>query len=107
MAIFCVLQLTPEEQAKRVQRKERNRVAAQRCRKRRSDLADSLEDETRQLEKKNKSLHDDISSLEREKRQLEQMLLAHDKKASRKGSCNVRLSTSSVEDSDDVMSGDF
>lgn len=41
-SIFCLLQLPPEERVKRKQRRERNKLAAAKCRQRRVDHTNAL-----------------------------------------------------------------
>ncbi|KAJ8674305.1 hypothetical protein QAD02_005567 [Eretmocerus hayati] len=69
--------MTPEEEERRQIRRERNKMAAARCRKRRMDHTNALLEETEGLEQKKLSLQDEISQLQQEKDDLEFMLEAH------------------------------
>ncbi|XP_041090556.1 protein fosB-like isoform X3 [Polyodon spathula] len=69
--------LTPEEEEKRRVRRERNKLAAAKCRNRRRDLTDRLQSETDQLEEEKAELEAEISELHKEKERLEFMLVAH------------------------------
>lgn len=69
--------LSPEEEERRNVRRERNKMAAARCRKRRLDHTNELEDETKGLEKKKQNLQEEIRSLEQEREELEFILSTH------------------------------
>lgn len=69
--------LSPEEQEKRCLRRERNKLAAARCRKRRVDHTNELTDEVDGLEKKKQLLQNDIKQLQLKKDELEFLLEAH------------------------------
>merc|ERR1719351_210343 len=68
--------LCPEEE-------ERNKLAAARCRKRRVDQTESLQDEVNLWEGKKKALQEQIQQLQEEKNQLEFILEAHKSVCSR------------------------
>ncbi|XP_043929848.1 proto-oncogene c-Fos [Protopterus annectens] len=70
-------QLTPEEEEKRRIRRERNKMAAAKCRNRRRELTDTLQAETDQLEDDKSVLQAEIASLLKEKEKLEFILAAH------------------------------
>ncbi|XP_019740509.1 v-fos FBJ murine osteosarcoma viral oncogene homolog Ab [Hippocampus comes] len=70
-------QISPEEEAKRKIRRERNKQAAAKCRNRRRELTDTLQAETDQLEDEKSSLQNDIANLLKEKERLEFILAAH------------------------------
>ncbi|XP_069017030.1 fos-related antigen 2 [Embiotoca jacksoni] len=70
-------QLTPEEEEKRRVRRERNKLAAAKCRNRRRELTDMLQGETEKLEEEKADLQKEIESLQKEKDKLEFMLVAH------------------------------
>ncbi|XP_060938717.1 fos-related antigen 2 [Limanda limanda] len=70
-------QLTPEEEEKRRVRRERNKLAAAKCRNRRRELTDMLQGETEKLEDEKSDLQKEIESLQKEKDKLEFMLVAH------------------------------
>jgi len=69
--------LSPDEVERLRIRRERNKQAAARCRKRRMDTISTLEDEVRQLEKKRHIHEDEIANLREEKMQLEYILSQH------------------------------
>ncbi|KAM9451518.1 uncharacterized protein fosl1b isoform 2-T2 [Clarias gariepinus] len=66
-----------EECERRRARRERNRIAAARCRDRRRMLTDTLQNETEELERVKAQLEAEIAGLEREKERLELVLEAH------------------------------
>ncbi|KAM4555606.1 fos-related antigen 1a [Odontesthes bonariensis] len=70
-------QLSQEEMARRRIRRERNKVAAAKCRNRRRELTDSLQTETDQLEDEKSCLQKEIAELQKEKDKLELVLEAH------------------------------
>ncbi|XP_061599994.1 fos-related antigen 2 [Cololabis saira] len=70
-------QLTPEEEEKRRVRRERNKLAAAKCRNRRRELTEMLQGETEKLEDEKADLQKEIESLQKEKDKLEFMLVAH------------------------------
>lgn len=69
--------LTPEEEAKRKVRRERNKLAAARCRKRRVDQTNDLVDKVNLLEKEKQKLQSDIQELQLVKEDLEYCLDNH------------------------------
>ncbi|NWW74051.1 FOS protein, partial [Climacteris rufus] len=71
------VQLTPEEEEKRRVRRERNKLAAAKCRNRRRELTDRLQAETDQLEEEKAELESEIAELRKEKERLEFVLVAH------------------------------
>ncbi|KAM6973805.1 fos-related antigen 2 isoform 2-T2 [Aplochiton taeniatus] len=70
-------QLTPEEEEKRRVRRERNKLAAAKCRNRRRELTEMLQGETEELEEEKADLQKEIETLQKEKDKLEFMLVAH------------------------------
>ncbi|XP_034531414.1 fos-related antigen 2 isoform X1 [Notolabrus celidotus] len=70
-------QLTPEEEEKRRVRRERNKLAAAKCRNRRRELTELLQGETEKLEEEKADLQKEIENLQKEKDKLEFMLVAH------------------------------
>ncbi|KAM4771545.1 fos-related antigen 2 [Rhinophrynus dorsalis] len=70
-------QLSPEEEEKRRVRRERNKLAAAKCRNRRRELTDKLQAETEKLEQEKSGLQKEIADLQKEKDKLEFMLVAH------------------------------
>ncbi|KAG8222009.1 hypothetical protein J437_LFUL002770 [Ladona fulva] len=69
--------LSPEEEERRRVRRERNKMAAARCRKRRMDHTNSLLIETEGLEQKKQGLQSEIQQLQMQKEELEFLLEAH------------------------------
>ncbi|XP_014232657.1 transcription factor kayak isoform X3 [Trichogramma pretiosum] len=69
--------ITPEEEERRQLRRERNKMAAARCRKRRMDHTNQLLGETEELEAKQQNLKDEIAELIKTKGDLEMMLEGH------------------------------
>uniref|UniRef100_H2YSV4 BZIP domain-containing protein n=1 Tax=Ciona savignyi TaxID=51511 RepID=H2YSV4_CIOSA len=70
-------ELSPAEASKRHVRRERNKIAAAKCRNRRRELTDRLQGETDHLEDHQSLLHQEIMALQQEKDQLEFLLAAH------------------------------
>ncbi|XP_038555667.1 fos-related antigen 1a isoform X1 [Micropterus salmoides] len=69
--------LSQEEMERRRIRRERNKLAAAKCRNRRRELTDTLQNETDQLEDEKSRLQKEIEELQREKDRLELVLEAH------------------------------
>ncbi|KAM6924158.1 fos-related antigen 1a isoform 2-T2 [Xenentodon cancila] len=69
--------LSHEELERRRVRRERNKLAAAKCRNRRRELTDSLQSETDQLEDEKSRLQKEIADLQKEKDKLELVLEAH------------------------------
>ncbi|XP_032384145.1 fos-related antigen 1a [Etheostoma spectabile] len=69
--------LSQEEMERRRVRRERNKLAAAKCRNRRRELTDTLQNETDQLEDEKSSLQKEIAELQKEKDKLELVLEAH------------------------------
>ncbi|XP_077408392.1 protein c-Fos [Vanacampus margaritifer] len=72
-----------EEDERRKIRRERNKIAAAKCRNRRRELIDTLQAETDQLEDEKSNLQSEIDELLKEKERLEQVLSSHE------SSCNL------------------
>ncbi|XP_071963348.1 uncharacterized protein [Antedon mediterranea] len=70
-------QLSKDERDKRKVRRERNKVAAAKCRQRRVDHTNYLVQETEEWEESNATLEQEISKLQQQKEQLEFILEAH------------------------------
>ncbi|XP_026314861.1 transcription factor kayak isoform X2 [Hyposmocoma kahamanoa] len=68
---------TPEEEERRKLRRERNKMAAARCRKRRLDHTNELQDETDKLEEKKQALQEEIRKLSNDKDRLERIFQSH------------------------------
>lgn len=69
--------ISPEEEEKRKVRRERNKLAAARCRKRRVDHTNELVDEVDGLEKKRQNLQNEINALQSQKEDLLFVLDTH------------------------------
>lgn len=69
--------ISPEEEERRKVRRERNKMAAARCRKRRLDHTNELQDETDKLEEKKQCLQDEIRKLNSDRERLQAILEAH------------------------------
>nr|XP_019940029.1 PREDICTED: fos-related antigen 1 isoform X2 [Paralichthys olivaceus] len=69
--------LSQEELDRRRVRRERNKLAAAKCRNRRRELTDSLQYETDQLEDEKSLLQKEIAELQKQKEKLELVLEAH------------------------------
>ncbi|XP_051863970.1 transcription factor kayak isoform X2 [Drosophila albomicans] len=69
--------MSPEEEEKRRIRRERNKLAAARCRKRRVDQTNELSEEVEALQKKGETLKKEIEKLNATKNQLEYVIHSH------------------------------
>lgn len=69
--------LSQEEVERRKIRRERNKLAAAKCRNRRRELTDTLQSETDELEDAKSKLQKEIAELQKEKDKLELVLEAH------------------------------
>ncbi|XP_033473589.2 fos-related antigen 1a [Epinephelus lanceolatus] len=69
--------LSQEELERRRIRRERNKLAAAKCRNRRRELTDTLQNETDVLEEEKSRLQKEIADLQKEKDKLELVLEAH------------------------------
>ncbi|XP_047243234.1 protein c-Fos-like isoform X1 [Girardinichthys multiradiatus] len=70
-------QPSKEDEERRRIRRERNKIAAAKCRNRRRELIDSLQAETDLLEEEKSTLQIEIADLLKEKERLEHMLASH------------------------------
>merc|ERR1719402_1737619 len=70
-------ELCPEEEERRRVRRERNKLAAARCRKRRVDQTETLQIEVNNWEEKKRMLQEEIQSLQATKEELQFILDAH------------------------------
>ncbi|WAR18498.1 FOSX-like protein [Mya arenaria] len=70
-------EISVEEAARRNMRRERNKVAAAKCRQRRVDHTNILLNETEKLEQDQQQIEAEIQSLQQQKEQLEFILQAH------------------------------
>uniref|UniRef100_A0A3Q3VKH6 BZIP domain-containing protein n=1 Tax=Mola mola TaxID=94237 RepID=A0A3Q3VKH6_MOLML len=69
--------LSPEAEEKRRIRRERNKMAAAKCRNRRRELTDTLQAETDKLEEEKAALETEIANLLKERERLEFILATH------------------------------
>ncbi|XP_042359779.1 basic leucine zipper transcriptional factor ATF-like 3 [Plectropomus leopardus] len=67
-----------EDEGRRLKRREKNRVAAQKSRKRQIQRADLLHEACELLEQKNRKLRREVDSLSEEQRLLSETLRAHE-----------------------------
>eukprot|EP00794_Sanderia_malayensis_P020120 gene20120-22092_t len=74
---YVLSKLTPEEEERRRVRRERNKVAASKCRNKRKEHIRHLMKESEELECKNSNLQNEINTLQSEIKQLESMLDSH------------------------------
>merc|ERR1712128_306853 len=70
-------ELCPEEEERRRVRRERNKLAAARCRKRRVDQTETLQKDVDELEDKKRAMMEEIHCLKSQKDELEFILDAH------------------------------
>ncbi|XP_038266231.1 fos-related antigen 1 [Dermochelys coriacea] len=84
--------MTAEEEERRRVRRERNKLAAAKCRNRRKELTDCLQMETDQLEEEKSSLQKEIAELQKQKERFELILEAH------RPVCKVQDESSGEED---------
>lgn len=96
-------QLTAEEEERRKLRRERNKLAAQKCRSKRQARVEQLEMESKILITKNETLKEQIEKLQAEKEMLCNMVKTHDMCPR---TCNTCLSTSSEEETSHQNQGD-
>jgi FtsZ-binding cell division protein ZapB len=94
-SLFLLVQLPVEERDKRRVRRERNKLAAAKCRQRRVDHTNTLIGETEDWEEKNATLEQEISKLHQQKEQLEFILEAH-KAMCRQNKANKQTATTST-----------
>ncbi|XP_063293424.1 fos-related antigen 1 [Pelobates fuscus] len=69
--------ISHEEEERRRVRRERNKIAAAKCRNRRKELTDYLQAETDKLEEEKSSIQKEIAELQKQKDKLELILDAH------------------------------
>ncbi|XP_018538490.1 basic leucine zipper transcriptional factor ATF-like 3 [Lates calcarifer] len=67
-----------EDEGRRLKRREKNRVAAQKSRKRQTQRADLLHEACELLEQRNRKLRREVDSLSEEQRLLTEALRAHE-----------------------------
>ncbi|XP_062267819.1 basic leucine zipper transcriptional factor ATF-like 3 [Platichthys flesus] len=67
-----------EDEGRRMKRREKNRVAAQKSRKRQTQRADLLHEACELLEQRNQKLRTEVDSLSEEQRLLTEALSAHE-----------------------------
>jgi len=84
-------ELSPDESAKLALRRERNKQAAARCRKRRLDQTESLQQQVDEHEAKKRQLQEEIHNLQTQKEELEYILSEHSKVCARSDLLPARL----------------
>merc|ERR1711950_69003 len=82
--------MDPEEDEKRSMRRNRNRLAAARCRQKRLDQIETLQVEVNNWEKKNRSLEEEVAALKADKEELQYILAAH------RNTCPLQVKVESV-----------
>lgn len=95
-------ELSPEERDKRRVRRERNKLAAAKCRQRRVDHTNTLVEQTEDWEEKNSTLEQEITKLQQQKEQLEFILEAHKamcSKTNKLNGCNKDTTTTTTTSS--------
>ncbi|XP_069552737.1 protein c-Fos isoform X1 [Brachyistius frenatus] len=93
-------QPSKEEEERRRIRRERNKIAAAKCRNRRRELIDTLQAETDTLEEEKSALQSEIANLLKEKERLEHVLVSH------KPSCKLPANDDDDDDDDDIREED-
>ncbi|CAL9692381.1 unnamed protein product [Knipowitschia caucasica] len=91
-------QISKEEEERRRIRRERNKIAAAKCRNRRKELIDTLQAETDLLEDEKTGLQTEIADLLKEKERLEQILGSH------RSPCKRPVDENSEEEPEDCLS---
>jgi hypothetical protein len=81
--------LPPDEARKRQDRRERNKEAAARCRRKREDLTISLTRKTEELSREADHLKRKYQELSHEKMRLENLLLTHEKACVKSSNLNI------------------
>ena len=82
-------ELPPDEARKRQDRRERNKEAAARCRRKREDLTISLTRKTEELSREADHLKRKYQELSHEKMRLENLLLTHEKACVKSSNLNI------------------
>ena len=90
--------LDPEEEEKRRVRRERNKLAAARCRKRRVDQIDTLQSQVEEWEERKRLLQEEIVSLQQQREEFQFILSAHKRVCSRGSQDTVSVSVSDITD---------
>merc|ERR1712168_1134848 len=85
--------MDPEEDAKRKMRRNRNRLAAAKCRQKRLDQIVDLQVEVSKWEMKNRSLEEEVAALREEKEELQYILAAH------RNTCTLQVKVEEEEES--------
>ncbi|KAK7081150.1 hypothetical protein SK128_006545 [Halocaridina rubra] len=88
--------ISVEEEERRCLRRERNKLAAARCRKRRLDQTNSLQDETDCLEEKKSDLQQEIQLLQQQREELKFLLDTHKlvcRKRFHNATCDATITT--------------
>lgn len=90
--------LDPEEEEKRRVRRERNKLAAARCRKRRVDQIDTLQTQVEDWEERKRLLQEEICSLQQQREEFQFILSAHKRVCSRGSQETVSVTVSDITD---------
>ncbi|XP_071323930.1 basic leucine zipper transcriptional factor ATF-like 3 [Trachinotus anak] len=77
-SLLCETCEGSEDEGRRLKRREKNRVAAQKSRKRQTQRADLLHEACELLEQRNRKLRREVDSLSEEQRRLTEALRAHE-----------------------------
>ncbi|XP_054875995.1 protein c-Fos-like isoform X2 [Poeciliopsis prolifica] len=98
-------QPSKEDEERRRIRRERNKIAAAKCRNRRRELIDTLQAETDSLEEEKSTLQTEIADLLKEKERLEHILASHRSscKLPAQDDSNREEEEETVEDVDSVL----
>ncbi|CAL8314288.1 unnamed protein product [Boreogadus saida] len=100
-------QPSKEEDERRKIRRERNKIAAAKCRNRRRELTDTLQAETDVLEEEKAALQTEIDDLIKEKARLEQVLASHEPGCARHPNEEERRVDDAVHDATSGMDGEL
>merc|ERR1719336_3468173 len=84
-------QVDPEEEATGQWRRNRNRLAAARCRQKRLDQIETLQVEVSNWEQRNRTLEEEVAALRAEKEELQYILDAH------RSTCSLQVKAEQVE----------
>lgn len=99
--------LSYEEQGKVKERRERNKLAAARCRKRRYDHTMELNDEVDDLEMKKTDLQHEIEDLEAEKNELLLLFNAHQSQCKMQPEMSLKVEADNFEGSETEIEPDL
>lgn len=89
---YCYLQLTPEDEERRKRRRERNKIAATKCRLKKREKTNILVTDCEHLEKQNNTLKSQVQVLETELHSLVDMFNRHGPTCLKQTACPVSTS---------------